>query len=78
MSETLLNAAYETIENDKRLENSDKLVLIHWAWKCRDGLPPVAIRYKSYARELNLAVNTIKAAVKRLIEFGYIDGIAAE
>lgn len=71
-TETLINAAYEAIESDKRLQNSDKLVLLHWAWKYRFETPAEAIRYKPYARELSLTVNTIKASVKRLIEFGYI------
>ena len=68
--------AMTALETDSSLENSDKLVLIRWAWKCREGCPPSIIRYKTYARELGLAVNTIKASVKRLTQAGYFVEIA--
>ncbi len=49
MSISLTIAAYEAIDNDARLQNSDKLVLLRWAWKFSDKrpglLPSVATGY---------------------------------
>jgi hypothetical protein len=71
MSTAMMIKAFEGIENDPELTNCEKLVLLRWAWKCRDNAPAV-IRYKTYARDLRMSVNGIKKCVAGLIAKGYL------
>lgn len=71
MSTAMMIKAWEHAESDSSLTTGQKLVLLRWAWKCRDGAPAV-VQYKTYARDLSMSVNGVKKCVAGLIAKGYM------
>jgi len=72
MSAPAVMAAREAIRSDSRLENSDKLILIELAWTLRPEASGWLLRIKGLARQLSMAVTTVRASVRRLVRLGYL------